>query len=217
MFITDEVYTARHKKDAIDLFKFQADDIFVGLLTTTRIFLFSFIMYQKNSLTQEERVEFGLIDEIDTCFNSIDREEYLNVFVFLISNYTYSTAEQSIHEAFEFALKAYDNAYTGNDKEVHSKAFHDSKEQIIKQYIDGYDNEKFFELFEEVLLEFGLTDKEKKKIRKTLKTKFEDLQVFDLEYVKKNLKEELEHEKNKRIIQKVYDSFKTQKSDSARA
>jgi hypothetical protein len=208
MFITDEVYTARHKIDTIKLFKYQADDIFIGLLTTTRIFLFSFIMYQKNELTQEEREEFGLIDEIDVCFNSIDRKEYINTFLFLLCNYTYSIEEQLVNEAFDMAIKAYDNAYTGKEKEFHSKAFHAEKKKIIKQYIEGYDNTKFFELFEKLVLEVGFTDKEKKKIYKTLENKFEDLQVFDLEYVKKKLEEELRHEQNKKTVQKIYDSFR---------
>ncbi len=193
MFISDDIFFKKLQNDALQLFEKKGDDLFLTYLTNTRVFIYSMILFEKNNLTIEEREEFGFLDDVDKCFDSIEREELLNAITYLVSNYTYTAYQQIIVDAYDTAIKAYERGYEGKDKERVLKVFKKYKQKILKQFAEQLDNEKFFDLYQD-LLEHAMSNKEKKTISKDLKKKFKELVVWDIKYIRKEIEGNLNAE-----------------------
>lgn len=145
------------------------------------------IMYGKTILTTEEKEEFGLIINVDECFDSISRDEHINTLLYLLANYTYKPYIHMPEEAYEMALKMYEKTYPGQDKEAVLKAFKQQKTKVLQQYQEQLDEEKFFDLYQDLAVDYVLTKKEKKQIQQDLEKKFDSLVVWDISYIKKEI------------------------------
>ena len=208
MFISDDIFLKKLQNDALQLFEKKGDDLFFSYLTTSRVLLYSMIMYGKTILTAEEKEEFGFIINVDECFDSVSRDEHLNTLLYLLVNYTHTAYDQIVEEAFGMALKMYEKGYKEQDKEAVLKAFKKQKTKVLQQYQEQLDEEKFFNLYEDLVADYMLTKKEKKQIKKDLEKKFSDLVIWDLKCIKKEINKDIENEQNRKKVQKIYDSFR---------
>ncbi len=195
MFISDDVFFEKLKKDSVQLFEKKGDDLFLSYLTTTRVLLYSAIMYGKTDLTLEEKEDFGLLKDVDKCFDSIDRSEHITAITYITANYTYTAYHQMISEAFDMSLIMYEKGYDGHDKSGVLKGFKKQKAKILKQYLEQLDEEKFMNLYEDLVEEHALTRPEKKSVLKDLKKKFKELIVWDIAYIKNEVERSVQNAK----------------------
>lgn len=181
MFI-NKIAIKHHKKNVVQRFKEKSDDDFLTLLTHTRVILFSFLTYQKNHLTYEERIEFGLYDDISKAFNNIKREEFLNTYIYILVNYTNTFEQEAILQAYDLALQAYKSITENPTEKDNADFFRCSKKRIIQQYLNEkvMNEEQFFDLYSTLAKKYALTKKEVESIKKELKNNFADLLVWQL-------------------------------------
>lgn len=172
------------KKYVLKKFKNEGNDLFMELLTHTRVLLFSFHSYKKNHLSDEDKETFGLHDEVQEIFESIDRSEFILAYTYLIVNHLPTFKTNVMKEAYELALKAYaKNAKTLGEID-NAKFFEHSKKRILKQYFEEQDKSsvKFFDLYTDLAKKYMLTTEEHDLIKKDLKKHFDELLVLDLAF-----------------------------------
>lgn len=181
-----------HKKNVLEKFKKNGDNQFLSLLTHTRVLLFSFLTHKKNHLSLKEKEEIGLFDDISKIFKTIDRENFINTYEYVLVNYTNTFHTASIIEAYDIALAAFEkNAKSLNEKDD-ADFFKRSKNRILQQYLNENmtNQEAFFDLYTKLAKKYILTKKEYQTIKKELEEKFDELLVLQVVDVEKQKKEE---------------------------
>ena len=198
MFVFDNVFMHKHKDNVLDQFKKNGDDIFMTLVTHTRVLLFSFFSYKKNHLTDEEKMEFGVYEEVKECFETIERASFINTFTYLLANYTYTFDVNVIEEAYKLALDAYTKNAKTADEVDNADFFNHSQKRILEQYFEQQEQNsvRFFDLYEHLTQLYMLTTKEQKEIKKDLKNNFDSLVVWELGFIQNEYIKSKEGNKN---------------------
>jgi len=204
MFVFENAFIYLHRKNVIHKFKKNGNDMFMTLLTHTHVLLFSFYTYRKNHLTDEEREEFGIYEEVKECFESIERSLFINTFTYLLTNYTYTFDTNVIEEAYKIALDAYTKSAETPDEVDNANFFSHSKKRILEQYFEQQEQNlvRFFDLYAHLAKLYMMNEKEKKEIKKDLKKNFESLVVWKLSSIK-NEYMKINDKGNENGIQKV--------------
>ena len=203
MFIFDNAFMHKHKNNVLEQFKKNSDDMFMSLLTHTRVLLFSFYTYKKNHLADEEKEEFGIYEEVKETFESIEKSSFINTFTYLLANYTYTFDVNVVEEAYKLALDAYNKNAETPDEIDNADFFKHSQKRILEQYYQQQEQNsiRFFDLYEHLAKLYLLTKEERKLIKKDLKNNFENLVVWELSFVKNEYKKSKKGNENG--IQKI--------------
>ena len=185
MFVFDDTLLTYHKKNVLDQFKKNGDDEFMTLVTHTRVLLFSFFSYKKNHLTDEEKEEFGVYEEVKECFETIDRSSFINTFTYLLANYTYTYNTNVVEEAYKLALDAYTQSASTPEEVDNADFFKHSQKRILEQYCQQQEQNsvRFFDLYTHLTKMHMLTKEERKLIKKDVKNNFNNLVMWELGYI----------------------------------
>ena len=185
MFIFDNAFMHKHKNNVLEQFKKNSDDMFMSLLTHTRVLLFSFYTYKKNHLADEEKEEFGIYEEVKETFESIEKSSFINTFTYLLANYTYTFDVNVVEEAYKLALDAYTKKAKTADEIDNADFFKHSQKRILEQYFEQQEQNsvRFFDLYTHLAKMYMLTKEERKLIKKDLKNNFESLVIWELGFI----------------------------------
>jgi len=176
-------------KKGVEIMK-EADKHFIFYLANIHVFLTSMTLKGFKHLSNEDKFDLGLFDDINSMFESISRHDQKTGFLFNVANVTFNLEQALTVEAYNQAFTAFQKIYKFDDKEAKIKFFEEKMEYVIESIQAHLETEEFFTFYEKISNNFSLRKKEVLQLQKDVKNQFDDMIVFDVKELIKNFEKE---------------------------